>query len=595
MRVYPRGTVLYKKDKCFNGINLISTAKDGALFTKMDGTELYRYSVNPMPAKMFKNGNIMSISTFRSSDYGVSDGINLLEFERDGNVIFDFDGFKFMNDRGYSPKWMAKAHSDFQREGNSVGYFYPGEKEVKEPNTLLLVHDEIVKSDISDKTLLDDVILEIDYEGNILWKFSFSEHFEELGFSEEAKNVIYRNPNLRTTETKLGNFLDVTSISVIGENKWYDQGDTRFHPDNILFTARAANIIGIIDKKKSRICYKLGPSFSDFHNIGPVVGSTFANIIPRGLPGEGNLIIFDNGGSCGYGPPTLTSPTGLLPFVRNYSRVLEINPLTLTETWSIDPRDFGYSIPLNGYKFYSPYGGNLQRLPNGNTLITLATEGMVIEVTRDKEVVWEWNCPYRTDTENMLRNNLIYRVYRYPYEYMNVDDKENEIEEIKDMSYYRLKGAGGFKEAELTNVKGAVLSNDIDPLSQESESPKDLAENKEMIRKNQSVIKNIFSQNFKEIISKNEYSICIFGAPRCTHCMPLMEIVEAMLTDEFKNVKAYYMDVDKNKAFADEHKIYQLPLTTFYKDGEEVYSFYGEKPYDVIAEAIEKYFLGIED
>lgn len=593
MRVYPRGTVVYKKDKCYNGINVISTAKDGALITKMDGTEIYRYTVNPMPAKLLKNGNIMSISSFRSSDFGVSDGINLLEFNKNGEVVFDFDGFKYMSDRGYSPKWMAKAHSDFQREGNSVGYFYPNEKDVENPNTLLLVHDEIVKSDISDKDLLDDVILEIDYEGNILWKFSFSEHFDELGFSEEAKNVIYRNPNLRITEKPKGNFLDVTSISTIGENKWYEQGDTRFHPDNILFTARAANIIGIIDKKKSRICYKLGPSFSDFHNIGPVVGSTFASIIPKGLLGEGNLLIFDNGGSCGYGPPTLTSPTGLLPFVRNYSRILEINPITLSEIWSVDPRDFGYSIPLNGYKFYSPYGGNLQRLPNGNTLITLATEGMAIEITREKEVVWEWTCPYRTDTENMLRNNLIYRVYRYPYQYIGVDEKENDIEEIEDMSYYRLKGAGEFKAVEPTNVRNSVLSKDIDPLSQESESPTDLAENKEMIRKNQSIIKNIYSKNFKEIISQKELSICIFGAARCTHCMPLMEVIEAMLKNEFKNISAYYMDVDKNKKFAEDNKIYQLPLTVFFKNGDEVYSFYGEKPYDWIAENIETYLLEI--
>ncbi|NYK22906.1 thioredoxin, partial [Salmonella enterica subsp. enterica serovar Typhimurium] len=74
---------------------------------------------------------------------------------------------------------------------------------------------------ISDKALLDDVILEVDEDGNIIWKFSFSEHFDQLGFSEEAKNVIYRNPNLRITERPLGNYLDITSISTIGENKWY--------------------------------------------------------------------------------------------------------------------------------------------------------------------------------------------------------------------------------------------------------------------------------------------------------------------------------------------------------------------------------------
>lgn len=94
----------------------------------MDGTELKRYSVNPMPAKMLPNKNIMSISSFRSSDFGVSDGIDLLEFDKDGKVVFDFNKFKFTEDRGYRPKWMARAHSDFQREGNSVGYYYPEQK-----------------------------------------------------------------------------------------------------------------------------------------------------------------------------------------------------------------------------------------------------------------------------------------------------------------------------------------------------------------------------------------------------------------------------------------------------------------------------------
>ena len=591
MRVYPRGTVVYKREKAYNGINLISTAKDGALITKMDGTELKRYSVNPMPAKMLPNKNIMSISSFRSSDFGVSDGIDLLEFDKDGKVVFDFNKFKFTEDRGYRPKWMARAHSDFQREGNSVGYYYPEQKIVEDGKTLLLVHDAIVDTRISDKALLDDVILEVDEDGNIIWKFSFSEHFEQLGFSEEAKNVIYRNPNLRITERPLGNYLDITSISTIGENKWYDQGDPRFHPDNILFTARAANIIGIIDKKRSRICYKLGPNFSDFTKVDPVVGSAFASIVPKGLQGEGNLLIFDNGGRCGYGSPTLTSPSGLLPFVRNYSRILEINPVTLAVNWSVDPRDFGFSIPMNGYKFYSPYGGNLQRLPNGNTLITLATEGLVIEVTPSKEIVWQWTCPYRTTTENLLKNNMIYRVYRYPYDYLGIDEEENEIQEIEDASYFKLPGAGDFKSVEITNVNRSELSIDIDPLSQESESVRDLVENKKVIKRNESVIKYIAANHFDETIRENKMAVLIYGAERCSHCEPLMEVMEVLLEEEFKEVSCFYMDLDKNKSFAEKYEIFQLPRVSFYKDGEKVYEFMGEKSYDEIAGLIEEYLL----
>lgn len=44
--------------------------------------------------------------------------------------------------------------------------------------------------------------------------------------------------------------MHINSMSTLGPNHWYDEGDERFHPDNIIFDARNANILGIIDKKK---------------------------------------------------------------------------------------------------------------------------------------------------------------------------------------------------------------------------------------------------------------------------------------------------------------------------------------------------------
>ena len=39
----------------------------------------------------------------------------------------------------------------------------------------------------------------------------------------------------------------INNFSTLGENKWYDVGDKRFHPDNIIFDARnSVNIPGII-------------------------------------------------------------------------------------------------------------------------------------------------------------------------------------------------------------------------------------------------------------------------------------------------------------------------------------------------------------
>ena len=47
-------------------------------------------------------------------------------------------------------------------------------------------------------------MIEVDWEGNILWKWSISEHFDELGFDEAAKNALFRDPNMRSSDGGVG-------------------------------------------------------------------------------------------------------------------------------------------------------------------------------------------------------------------------------------------------------------------------------------------------------------------------------------------------------------------------------------------------------
>ena len=56
----------------------------------------------------------------------------------------------------------------------------------------------------------------------------------------------------------------------------------------------------------------------------------------------------------------------------------------------------------------------MQRLPNGNTLITEGSDGRVFEVTPDHEIVWEFISPYKGHVQ--LPMNMTYRAYRVPYE-----------------------------------------------------------------------------------------------------------------------------------------------------------------------------------
>lgn len=132
-------------------------------------------------------------------------------------------------------------------------------------------------------------------------------------------------------------------------NKWYDAGDKRFHPDNIIFDARNSNILGIIEKSTGKIVWRVGPNFNESEatkKLGWIIGQHHLHMIPKGLPGEGDLLVFDNGGEGGYGTPNPASLTGVNNAHRDYSRVLQFNPVTLEITWQYTPLEAGNLLLL---------------------------------------------------------------------------------------------------------------------------------------------------------------------------------------------------------------------------------------------------------
>jgi hypothetical protein len=147
--------------------------------------------------------------------------------------------------------------------------------------------------------------------------------------------------------------------------------------------------------------------------------------IEPGLPGAGNILVFDNG----------WSQTSQRP---SFSRVLEIarpddgtgrykSPTARTPVvwqYSSNPRSDFFARIISG----------AQRLPNGNTLINEGTEGRFFEVTRRKRIVWEYRNPVvATGHSGVLRQgerppinqlilgmkipgvftNMVFRAYRY--------------------------------------------------------------------------------------------------------------------------------------------------------------------------------------
>lgn len=416
--VYPMGVTIYNPEKCFNGYTLFQAKGLGAMLINMNGEAVHLWrNLHGMPNKLLPGGIVMGSSGVRDKQFSHQDQLDLLQVDWEGNLQWSFAQHEYVEDEGYTPRWIARQHHDYQRTGNPVGYYVPGMAcETKSGNTLILAHCNAKKLRITGYTLLDDCVYEVDWQGNKLWEWHALDHFNELGLTEIEKNALCRNPNLR--DCGLGDWAHINSMSVVGPNRWYDAGDMRFHPDNIIMDSRDLNIIFIISKATGKIVWQLGSDFSatrELRNIGQIIGQHHAHIIPRGLPGEGNLLVFDNGGFAGYGLPGPTTKEGLKAYRRDFSRVLEINPITLEIVWQYTPSQARLSRPMQAHYFYSPLVSSAQRLPNGNTLITEGCSGRFFEVTAEYERVWEYINPYKDTEANM---NMVYRAYRYPYEYV---------------------------------------------------------------------------------------------------------------------------------------------------------------------------------
>ena len=66
--------------------------------------------------------------------------------------------------------------------------------------------------------------------------------------------------------------------------------------------------------------------------------------------------------------------------------------------------------------FFTDIAGGVQRLPNGNSLACQAVAGRFIEVTPDREVVWEYRTPFwvnRPSYWGWTRTRLIFQAHRY--------------------------------------------------------------------------------------------------------------------------------------------------------------------------------------
>ena len=218
-------------------------------------------------------------------------------------------------------------------------------------NRLVLAHDAGVRL---------DYLVEVDDAGRVAW---------EWRAVEGLRADLSRNQDRGAGGAHDRNRTHINSIQELPPNRWFDGGDARFRPGNILISARNLNTIYVIDKATREVVWRHDQGLDHQHE---------AAMIPRGHPGEGNVVLFNNGLEDRYGYRS--------------SAVVEIDPSTGAEVWS-------YRAP----DFFSSTGGTQQSLPNGHFLVTSSRGGRVFEVTPGRTHRLAVDAALPTDARRPLR------------------------------------------------------------------------------------------------------------------------------------------------------------------------------------------------
>jgi hypothetical protein len=154
-----------------------------------------------------------------------------------------------------------------------------------------------------------------------------------------------------------GDLLHLNSITYLDDVQARSLPNAR--GGDVLISLREVDVLGVFNPETATLSWATRGPWHMQHD-------------PDLLP-DGRMLVFDNKGDIARG---------------GTSRVLEFDPKSLQVTWEY-PAD-------TGERLYTSIYGSQQRLPNGNTLISESNNGRLLEVTRDKEVVWEYFIPERT-------------------------------------------------------------------------------------------------------------------------------------------------------------------------------------------------------
>ncbi len=374
-----------------------------------------------MSVYLLENGHLLRYGRLAEQTFGDGAGAagQIQEFTFEGELVWDY--------RFASTKQLA--HHDIFRMPNGHVLMIVWDKKSPEEAVAAGRRTETV----GQSQLLVDCIYEIQptgkTTGKVVWEWhvwdhliqdhdSTKAHFGEVGAHPELVDINFGEGAIASIVAKKDELEKLRAIGYLGSAApgakpapvradWMHSNAVAYdaEKDQVLLnvlefnefwiidhsttTAEAAGHTGGKSGKGGDLLYRWGNPRA--YRAGTLkdqmlFGQHNTHWIPKGIPGAGHLLIFNNGGKRTGGAYSSVDEL-VLPAGKDgrYEHKAGTAYGPEKPVWS-------YAAPKRS-DFYAQFISGANRLPNGNTLICSGPNGTIFEVTPDKEIVWKYVNP----------------------------------------------------------------------------------------------------------------------------------------------------------------------------------------------------------
>ena len=447
--VAPTVGLILNEPEAFGGYTLINNTRGKTTYLIDDqGAVVHRWSLGADDyfARLLENGNLLVLGNRPD---------HVSEVDRHGNAVWKCTRARLHHDALKMPNGNVLVLSR-QRKTAAEAIAAGADPDFIDTDGLLVPH--IVEAKPTGPAGCE-----------IVWEWSAWDHLiQDFDSSKANHGVVAKHPELIDINFRL------SSTHSTGKN-WAHANGLDYNPelDQIVLSPRHFSEVWIIDHstttaeaashsggksgKGGDLLYRWGNPRS--YRAGTADDQRLfcphnPHWIAPGLPGAGNILIFNNGYEFG-------------DFSRGYSSVDEIAPPVDGANYRLNPHSaYAPAEPVWVYTaatpsdFFAEYVSGAQRLPNGNTLICDGVHGTLFEVTPAGKAVWKYVNPstakgplrqgesvpweHRDGRERPV--NQLYRAYRYAPDYpglQGLDLTPGDRIEITSIRDYLIRLTGG--------------------------------------------------------------------------------------------------------------------------------------------------------